>query len=135
MAAPSTRQTNSQKPKSIAAREHERERGRTATQPHHIPVADWRDILSRIKQGLSEDHVGIVSAGVAFYALLALFPALAALVSIYGLITDPNQVQQQLSALSTILPKDAHALVEQQLKNVASQAGGHSLQAQSAPCC
>lgn len=99
-------------------------RGRTATRPHHIPASGWRDILARIKQALSDDHVGIVSAGVAFYALLALFPALAALVSIYGLITDANQVQQQLSALSGFLPQDAYALVEQQLKNVASHAGG-----------
>ncbi|MFZ0258095.1 MAG: YihY/virulence factor BrkB family protein [Gammaproteobacteria bacterium] len=119
MAAPS-----GQKPRPNRAPGREEGRGRTATRPHQIPASGWRDILARIKQGLSDDHVSIVSAGVAFYALFALFPALAAFVSIYGLITDPTQVQQQLSALSSLLPQDAYALVQQQLKNVASQAGG-----------
>lgn len=106
------------------ARSREEGRGRKATRPRHIPVSGWRDILARMKQGLSDNHVSIVSAGVAFYALLALFPGLAALVSLYGLITDPTQVPQQLSALGTLLPQDAYALVQQQLKNVSSQAGG-----------
>lgn len=110
--------------RSNRAERHAEGRGRQATRPRDIPGSGWRDVLVRIKQGLSDDHVGIVSAGVAFYALLALFPGLAALVSIYGLITDPGQVQQQLSALSSLLPQDAYALVQQQLKKVASQAGG-----------
>ena len=54
-----------------------------------IKFTGWKTILLRVKDQIGENNVGIVSAGVAFYAFLAIFPALMALISIYGLAMDP----------------------------------------------
>lgn len=63
--------------------------------------------LKAISARIDEDHLSIVAAGVAFYGMLAVFPALAALVAIYGLLLDPAQVGAQISALAGVLPADA----------------------------
>lgn len=99
------------------------DRGRGAKHPGQIPAKGWRDIVYRIKDGLVNDNVSIIAAGVAFYALLAIFPALAALLSTYGLIANPADVQQQLNALSGILPAEARTLLNQQLSDIASRSG------------
>ncbi len=65
----------------------EQNRGRTAMRPGSIPWQGWKDILLRTKEDLSKDNLSIVAAGVAFYALLAIFPAIGAMVAIYGLVS------------------------------------------------
>ena len=104
----------------MAARAESRgaERGRRAEQPSELPAAGWRDILWRVKGEMAEDNLSLVAAGVAFYALLALFPAIAAVVSIYGMIVDPQTVEQQLAAVSHILPQEAQSIVGEQLRRV-----------------
>jgi membrane protein len=102
--------------------QHEEGRGRKARRPREISARGWWDIVVRIYYALGEDHVATVSAGVAFYLLLSLFPALAALVSVYGLIANPSDVEQQLSSLSGILPGEARTLVTAQLSDIASNA-------------
>jgi membrane protein len=87
------------------------ERGRQAQRPTEIPKAGWRDILLRVKQQMSEDRLSIISAGVAFYALLSALPFLFALMSIYGLVFDPVQVMDQIGALRGVLPGDALDMV------------------------
>src|SRR5205823_1815821 len=67
----------------------DRGRGRLATTPSEIPARGWKDILLRVYNNISEHRVVALAAGVTFYALLAIFPAIAALVSIYGLFADP----------------------------------------------
>ncbi len=94
------------------------ERGRDALRPTEIPLKGWKDILLRVKEQLERDHVSIIAAGVAFYAFLAVFPAIAAIVSIYGLLTDPGTVQQHLAELTSVLPKDAHDLLAEQLSGL-----------------
>jgi membrane protein len=84
----------------------------------------WRDILWRVKEEASKDNLSMIAAGVAFYALLAIFPAIAAMISIYGLIADPQTVQQQMSALSGALPSDARGIINEQLSRVAAGAQG-----------
>jgi len=69
------------------------------------------------------DNLGIVSAGVAFYAFLAIFPALAALVSVYGLVTDSVQAEQQLRAISSLLPLEAYMILVTQVRSVAATPG------------
>jgi membrane protein len=59
--------------------EVQRGRGRLATTPSEIPAAGWKDILSRVYRRITECRVIAVAAGVTFYALLAIFPAIAAL--------------------------------------------------------
>lgn len=71
----------------------------------------WKDIGLRVKDQLKKDHVPIVSAGIAFYFFLALFPAIAAALSIYGLLMDPAQVEQQMSQLANVLPEQAHQMI------------------------
>jgi hypothetical protein len=61
-------------------------RGRHADAPWQIPFRGWKDILWRTYQQIGEDRLLAVAAGVVFYALLALFPAITALVSLYGLL-------------------------------------------------
>src|SRR3974390_1305757 len=60
------------------------------------PVKAWKDIAWRVYEGLQNDRVLLVSAGVTFYALLALFPATAALVSLYGLFADATTINEHL---------------------------------------
>ena len=101
-------------------REWSASRGREARAPREIPAPGWRDILWRVKDRISADNLSIISAGVAFYALLAIFPALIALVGLYGMLFDPQQVSQHLSALTAVLPGDAANLIGEQLGEVTS---------------
>jgi membrane protein len=72
-----------------------------------------------VKERISRDKLSMIAAGVAFYGLLAVFPALIALVSVYGLVFDPQQVSNQVAALRGVLPPQAADLVFQQLSELA----------------
>ncbi|EAR21046.1 Ribonuclease BN [Nitrococcus mobilis Nb-231] len=102
----------------------ERARGRQAERLREIPKAGWRDILLRTKSEISNDHLSMAAAGVAFYAMLALFPALAAIISIWGLVSDPQQVMQQIQSVSGMLPDQTAAIIKSQATKVASASGG-----------
>lgn len=99
------------------------DRGREARKPQQIPKPGWRDILLRVKDEMTADHVSVVSAGVAFFGLLAMFPAIAALISIAGLVLDPAAIEQQLEAVASVLPQNAAAIIQNQAQKVASGAG------------
>src|SRR3954464_8990962 len=94
----------------------ERGRGREATSPHEIPAKGWKDILWRTYEEITKDRILAVAAGVTFYGLLALFPAVAALVSIYGLFADPATIQEHLNPLSGVLPGGALEVISEQVK-------------------
>jgi membrane protein len=96
------------------------DRGRAAERPSEIPRPGWRDILWRIWQQIGEHDVSIIAAGVAFYSLLAIFPAITAFVSLYGLIADPSSVEKQVSELGQLMPADALKLISTQLHSVVS---------------
>jgi len=100
------------------------DRGRHADRPSEIPKRGWKDILWRVYNGLGEDRILMNAAAVTFYSLLALFPALAALVSIYGLFFDPSKIADQLDNLSGILPGGGMEIIRDQLTRVASQSNG-----------
>lgn len=104
-------------------------RGRHANKPSEISKKGWWDILLRVKDELSGDHVSLIAAGIAFYGLLALFPAIAALVSIWGLMADPQQIQGQLANLGSVLPQEAASIIRDQATEVASHTGGASFAA------
>jgi membrane protein len=101
-----------------AGREWGQHRGRQAGTPEDIPARGWKDILRRVKKQMSQDRLSIIAAGVAFYGLLAVFPGLIALVGLYGLAFDPQQVEQQVAALSGILPKEARDVLLAQLHDL-----------------
>ena len=101
--------------------EDEKAHGRFARSPGEIPPKGFRDVALRVKQQAEEDNLFIVAAGIAYYAFLALFPAAAALISIYGLVADPDTIQQQFNSLAGILPADAHELLKQQIQQIAGR--------------
>lgn len=102
------------------------ERGHEAEKPSQIPKKGWKDIALRVKDQLKNDHISIVAAGIAFYFFLAIFPAIAAALSIYGLVMEPEQVEQQMSQLANILPGEAHQMLSNILEQE-SQKSGSSL--------
>ena len=107
----------------VDLREEGSDRGRGAQKPRELGAKGWKDVALRVKDELKTDHVPLLSAGVAFYLLLALFPALAAMVSVYGLVADPEQVSQQVEDISSALPEGAQDLVTEQLEGIVSSSG------------
>src|SRR5438105_12675069 len=75
----------------------------------------WGRILANTWAELDRDHVSIMAAGIAFYALLSIFPGMSALISVYGLAADPAVIERQLNAFSGILPQEALTLLSDQL--------------------
>lgn len=103
-------------------------RGRTARSPLQIPMAGWKDILARTKSEFLDDQIPMIAGGVAFFTLLAIFPALGAFVALYGLFADIAQVQHHLSLLSVVLPASALKFFGEQMVRMAeAQKGGLSL--------
>lgn len=102
----------------------EKGRGRDADTPTEIPARGWKDILWRTYEEFNKDRIMSVAAGVTYYALLALFPAIAALVSIYGLFADPGTIQDHLNTLAGILPGGALDIIREQVIRIASQGSG-----------
>ncbi len=101
----------------------ERQRGRTADAPQEIPPKGWKDVLSRTWREISEDRVTLVAAGATYYLLLAIFPTLTALVSIYGLFADPRTVAQHVELVSTIVPAGGLEIINEQLTRLTQQRG------------
>jgi membrane protein len=98
--------------------------GRQADTPQEIPAKGWKDIAKRTLKEVKQDQVTLLGAGVAFYSLLALFPAVIAGVSIYGLVADPSTVQSQIDELTRRLSPETATIIGTQLKQVTSGAGG-----------
>jgi membrane protein len=99
-------------------------RGRQAETPQEIPARGWKDILWRVFHGVQNDRVLLVAAGVTFYGLLALFPATAAIVSLYGLFADPVTVNEHLRLAAGFLPDGALEVIGDQVKRIAAQGQG-----------
>jgi membrane protein len=98
--------------------------GRQADQPQDIPAKGWKDIAKRTAKEVKQDQVPLLGAGVAFYALLSLFPAMIAGISIYGLVADPETVRNQIDKLTEMLSPSTADLIGEQIKQVTSGAGG-----------
>jgi membrane protein len=94
--------------------------GAQADSPAEIPARGWWQIAVRGWKEASADQVPLLSAGVAFFGFLALFPALIALTLVYGLVADPATISSQLGNLTGSLPAEARTLLETQLQQLAS---------------
>lgn len=92
--------------------------GANASKPHHIPRRGWWHILQRVYSDVIEDNVLVIAAGVAFFGLLAIFPAVTALISIAGYALDPNDVAAELDELATLLPENAATIIQDQVVQV-----------------
>ncbi|MCP9198549.1 YihY/virulence factor BrkB family protein [Gramella sp. GC03-9] len=96
-------------------------RGEEAQWPHQIPLSGWKDIGKRVWHEMKVDHVQIVSAGVAFYFFLSIFPTIVAAISIYTLVLEPAQIQEQISRLNLVLPPRAYDMITDFLQPVIQQ--------------
>lgn len=106
-----------------AERHHQSAHGRRADAPWQIPLRGWKDILWRVYAKINNDRLFAVAAGVVFYAILALFPALAALVSLYGLFADAHTIESTLSLLSGVLPGGAMDILHEELRRLTANGG------------
>jgi membrane protein len=104
-----------------AAGAHDPPRGRLAASPGQISVRGWKDILLRVYAKIGKDRVIALAAGVTFYSILALFPAIAALVSLYGLFADPGTIASHLDSLKGVLPGGAVQVIGDELHRLTAQ--------------
>ena len=95
-------------------------RGREADRPSDIPMPGIKDILARVWKNNGRKNLSLVAGGVTYYLLLALFPGLTTMVSVYGLYADPRQVEQTVNALSGVIPISSQQLIATELHHLAS---------------
>lgn len=104
----------------------ERGRGRDAWRPHRIELAGWRDIVLRAARRVGPDLFPLVAAGVAFFGMLALFPAIAPHVSVAGNVVTPDVVGAQFDTLEGLVSPEPFAIVRDQAVALAGQAPGQA---------
>src|SRR6201995_270504 len=102
---------------------HDRLPGEEAGKPTEIPPRGWWQVVRRALKESSADNVPMLAGGVAFFAFLAIFPAIIAALTLYGLVADPATVGTQVRDLSAILPQQAQPIVADQLQSVSSGSG------------
>jgi membrane protein len=95
--------------------------GREAATPSAIPAVGWKDVLLRVYTNVSKHRILALAAGMTYYTILAIFPAIAALVAIYGLFSDPTTIARHLDQLGGFLPGGAIDVAREQLTRVASK--------------
>ena len=95
-------------------------RGRLADRPPHIPPDGWKDVLWRTWAEIWRDRLPATAGGVTFYALLAIFPAIGAFVSLYGLFADVEAVSRQLTDIAAFVPPGVLTLVAEQMVRLAT---------------
>ncbi|MET0190280.1 MAG: YihY/virulence factor BrkB family protein, partial [Pseudonocardia sediminis] len=97
--------------------------GRQARTPAGVPPRGWWQVLRRAFAESSADNVSMLAGGVAYFGFLAIFPALIAGVTLYGLVADPATVTRQVQDLTALLPQEAQPLITDQLTSIASGGG------------
>jgi membrane protein len=95
-----------------------------ASKPSEFHKRDLKAIARRTRTEIKDDNLGLLAAGVSFYAFLSIFPALTALVSIYALFADPTQVEQQVQATSGVLPGEVQSVLQDQIHRITQSSGG-----------
>lgn len=100
------------------------DRGRDAQRPSQIPAPGWRDVGKRVLAESKDDNVPLLAAGTAFYAILSIFPAIIAMVTMWGLVANAQQIEEQINALTGALPADAADILGEALTNAVSNSGG-----------
>lgn len=97
--------------------------GHDAETPAEIPARGWLAIGKRVAANVSGHRLLTEAGAITFFTLLALFPALAALVSIYGLFADPASISRNLDALSGVVPEGGMTIISDQVRSLASKGG------------
>ncbi|MFC3080330.1 YihY/virulence factor BrkB family protein [Phenylobacterium terrae] len=99
----------------------EANRGRTAVAPSRIPFQGWKDILWRTWREFMRDRVTFVAGGIAFTGVMALFPALAAFVALYGLFSDVETAREHLAILTGLVPASVLTFIGEQMVRIAEE--------------
>ena len=89
-----------------------------------MPKAAWKQILSRVWTMWGFHNLSLLGAGVAFFTFLALTPLIAATVMVYGLVGDVETVQRQMRSIIELVPREAAAVIENQLLSVVTANAG-----------
>src|SRR6478736_5922513 len=108
------------------SRDDARLAGEEAEKPTEIPPRGWWQVVRRAFKESSADNVPMLAGGVAFFAFLAIFPAIIAAITLYGLVADPATVAAQAQSFTAALPQSAQPLVGDQIAQV-TQASGRAL--------
>jgi membrane protein len=95
-------------------------RGRHAGRPGEIPPRGWRAVSRRLVREAISDEVGMAAASCGFYAMLALFPAISVVISLYGLVADPVAVESQLEGLRSVLPASTYEMIAGRVHDLAT---------------
>jgi membrane protein len=111
-------------PEAERLRIRDHERGRHADHPLQIPWPGWKDILWRTYRETRSDRLFSIAAGVAFFVLLAIFPAITALVSGSGFFFNATTITENFSLLEDILPGNVLDLLREQAGRIAAKGGG-----------
>jgi membrane protein len=98
--------------------------GAGARTPSDIPAPGWKEVALRVKDEIKADRMILLAAGVAFYALLGIFPALLAAITIWGLFADPQQIQDTVAGMADVVPEEAMQLIEEQMTSIAATSSG-----------
>ncbi len=91
-----------------------------ASGPAQIPVAGWRQILVRTWKAFLEDQILAVAGGVTFFSLLAMFPAIGAFVSLYGLVSNVDDARREIIGMAGVLPGGAVTVIGDQMTRLAA---------------
>jgi membrane protein len=112
---------SSEEPRELELRRaEEHDRGRHATHPLQIPLKGWYDILWRTYREMQSDRLLSIAGGVSFFALLAIFPAITALVSAYGLFFNPGAIVSDIAELNDVVPVTVLSIVHEQAMRIAA---------------
>jgi len=95
-----------------------------ASPRRHLSAREWRAVLAATWRRYWSGELGILSGGVAYFAVIALVPTATALVALYGLVADPIDVENQLRPVTRLLPADARDLLISQLERLARAPSG-----------
>jgi membrane protein len=98
--------------------------GEQAAVPTQIPARGWLQVTKRAFKESSVDNVGILSGGIAYAGFLALFPALIAGISLFGIVADPETIARQTNGLLVALPESAQPLLRDQITSLTASSGG-----------
>jgi membrane protein len=101
-----------------------REAEKVHPRPSLADWARWQHILRRTYEQIEEDRLLALAAGVVFYGLLALFPAITALVSSYALFTKPSTIGEHLASIASIMPRSAYGIVNDQVTRIVTRDTG-----------
>lgn len=82
------------------------------------PKQGFMNLLRRINEKQTTDHVYVIAAGVAFFGLFSIFPGLTSLITLYALVADPVEVQVQFAGMQEIMPYEAYRIISRQIEDI-----------------